>query len=104
MNYSRCAQLAVVLICLGFVACQNPNEKVESEKQEAAQSIGNAEQKVEEVKEDAAAKIEDADGAGVDDAKVEATIDIGEAKHELGDEKVEATEEIVEAEQETKTE
>lgn len=103
MRGLRYWQLALGFICLVGAGCQTPNEKLEAEKQKAAVNIGKAEQKVERVREAAEKQIEGAQGAAVDEAKIEATKEIGEAKREVGDEKVEATENIADAEEKAKT-
>lgn len=92
----------LLLLCCLCTACKDPDRKLEIEKQKAAEKIEQAETNVEKVRDDATKKIESAQGAAVDEAKIEATEDIADAKHEVEDAKIEATEKIIDAEQKAK--
>jgi hypothetical protein len=93
--------LLISITALG--ACKTPEEKVVSERKEAAKEITSAEQNVERVRQEEAKKIAETHGAKkVEDAKIDATENIADAKKEVQDEKVEATKEVVDAEQKAK--
>lgn len=94
--------LIAALILIAFAplsSCKSKEEKVQSERVEAAKEIGKAEQKADQVKAEADRKIAEAKPEQKDEEKVKATKDIAKAEEKVGDEKVEATKEITKAEQ-----
>lgn len=100
IQYLLC--LTLLLCCC---SCKNSEEKLAFEKKESADKVAAAEANVDKARKEARGQIMDAQGSeAVDDAKVEATKDIAEAKHELGDAKVEATRNVTEAETEAQSE
>lgn len=103
MRFEKYLQVAFGVICFACIGCQNPDEKLRSEKVDAAVNISKAEQEVAKTRATAEKRIEKAQGFDVEKAKIQATKDIREAKREVEDEKVEATENIVDAEQKAKT-
>lgn len=89
---------AVVLLVLSAAGCRSNEQKAQDERKEAVKEIGAAATKVQETEIDAAKEIrEQTDPVKREDAKIEATEDLADAKKELGDEKAEATKEIAEA-------
>lgn len=90
-----CTALATLL----FVACQSPEQKVVSERKEAAKEISDAQKNELKTEQKAANDVAAAKTLkDQEDAKVKATKEIADAKKKVEDEKVEGTKEVTKAE------
>lgn len=103
MSYAKYMRWGLLALCLTCAACKDPDQKLESERQKAATNIREAELNVNKVREDERARIKQAQGPAVDEAKIDATKAIAEAKGKVEDEKIKATTNITDAEQKAKT-